>query len=491
MLERRSPYPAILAACLGVLIAADDQTVVVTILPSMMDDLELGINELDQVSWTITGYLLGYTAVMPLMGRISDVYGRRRIYLLAMAVFALGSVLVAVAQTLPALVAFRVVQAVGGGAVVPVTIAITGDLLPPHRRGMALGIVGASAEAGGVIGPLWGALIDNALDWRWVFWINAPLVALVMLLLMRLSPPSTRHSYAVDYRGGLLLALVLTVVTLSLSRWRDAPVIAGVGLALGGVLLLVYLWSQRISANPLTPSALFRRLTFSGANATHFLVGIALIIAMVTIPLGTDTVMGEEPLEGGLRLVRLTAAIPIGALLGGFASARLGYRVPTGVGLILSSVSFYFMSTWDLGLKDPIMTVHLVLGGLGFGLVIAPIAAAAINSVLAGDRGTAAALLTVMRMMGMTMGLAALTSWGTERFEVLAGQIPLRDPEYFQQLTSVGLKVFQGFFLAAMVVCLVALIPTWLMRGEKEIECTSETEKAASVGKGQGGYAGE
>ncbi|MFQ5933960.1 MAG: MFS transporter, partial [Dehalococcoidia bacterium] len=397
MLGIRSPYPAILAACLGVFIAADDQTVVVTILPSIMSEFRLGINELDQVSWTITGYLLGYTCVMPLMGRVSDVYGHRRVYLLAMGIFLVGSVLVAVAQNLPTLVAFRVFQAVGGGAVVPVTIALTGALLPPERRAAALGLVGASAEAGGVIGPLWGGLIDRVLDWRWVFWVNVPLVAITVVLLLLLAPSGIRQPQKVDYRGGVLLALVLIVVTLSLSRWRDAPALAGGGLALSGLLLFIYVLSQRKTSNPLTPSSLFRQAAFSAANGAHFLVGVALIIAMVTVPLMTDTVLGEEPLEGGLRLMRLTAAIPVGAVLGGLIAGRLGYRVPTGAGLLLSALGFYFLSGWELDISDPVMTIHLIIVGLGFGLVIAPIATAAINSVLKTDMGTAAALLTVIR----------------------------------------------------------------------------------------------
>ena len=410
------------------------------------------------------------------MGRVSDVYGHRRIYLLAMAIFAVGSVLVAVAQDLPSLVGFRVFQAIGGGAVVPVTIALTGDLLPARRRAIALGIVGAAAEAGGVIGPLWGALLDHYLDWRWVFWVNVPLVALVVGLLLLFTPSTSRHSNVVDYRGGVLLALVLTTITLSLSQWRGSTLLAALGLVAGGVILLVYVWSQRVSSDPLTPPSLFRRVTFSGANATHFLVGVALIIAMVTIPLMTDTVLGEKPLEGGFRLVRLTAAIPVGALLGGFISSRLGYRLPTIAGLLLSALSFYFMSGWDLSIDDPSMTVHLLIGGLGFGLVIAPIATAAINSVMAGDRGTAAAILTVMRMMGMTVGLAALTSWGTDRFDVLVTQVAVSfaEPEYAEELTGIGLEVFQGFFLAGMVVCLVALIPDLLMRGEKQLESSAE-----------------
>ncbi|MCH8087982.1 MAG: MFS transporter [Chloroflexi bacterium] len=469
LLNKNSPYPAILAACFGVFIAADDQTVIVTILPSIMSDFRLGIDDLGQVSWTVTGYLLGYTAVLPLMGRISDVHGHRRVYLLAMGIFLVGSVLAAMADGLWTLVGFRVIQAVGGGAVVPVTIAMIGDLLPPGRRGMALGIMGASAEMGGVIGPLWGSLIDRFLDWRWVFWMNVPLVIIVVVLIMLLAPSGRRYPRPVDYRGGLILALVMVLVTLALSRLGEAPVQAGAGLALGGLLLAGFLWSQSRASFPLTPLSLFRRVSFSAANASHFFVGAALIIAMVNIPLITDTVMGKEPLEGGLRLLRLTGAIPVGALAGGFAASRLGYRLPTAAGLLLGATSFYFLSTWDLDLSDPMMTVHLLIGGLGFGLVIAPIATAAINSVPPEDRGTAAALLTVMRMMGMIVGLAALTSWGTDRFDTLVRGIDLSlvDPGYINEVTSAGLTVFEGFFLTAMALCLLALVPTWLMRGEK------------------------
>ena len=474
---RIPPYVALIPVCAGVFIAADDQTVVVTVLPQIMLDMEVQINELDRASWTITGYLLGYVAAMPLLGRISDVWGHRRIYVWSMLLFMLGSAAVALTPSLGWLVAARVFQAVGAGALVPIAIAIVGDLFPPGRRGVPFGLIGASAEAGGVIGPLWGGIIIRYLDWPWVFWINIPLGAAVLVVLLLLLRPSPRYRAKVDYLGGLLIASSLATLTLGLARvGAPDPLMAGY-LAASAVSLALFLFRQRLAIEPLLPLSMFRGWTFSAANATHLLVGGALIIGMVTIPLMTNTVLGLPPLEGGLRLMRLTAAIPVGAVLGGFACQRLDYRVPTIAGLVLAALGFGFMSRWDLEVADPAMTLHLLTAGLGFGLVIAPIALAATNSVDVGLRGTAAGLITAMRMVGMTLGLATLTAWGTDRFQGLVAGIRLPFPlpgetaeqaqqriaEFDAGLSDAGLTLFNDFFLVAMGVCLVAIIPATLM----------------------------
>ena len=487
MIRTRSPYIPILAACFGVFIAADDQVVVVTILPSIMGDFRLGVDDLSQVSWIITAYLLGYTCGMPLIGKLSDVYGHRTVYVSAMLLFAVGSVLCAIANDLWPLVAFRVIQAVGGGAVIPVTIAMIGHLFPPGRRAPALGILGASAEFGGVIGPMWGALLDRFLDWRWVFWINVPLVAASILLLLLLVPGGTGQKTPVDYLGGFWIMLSLVLFTLSISRWPDYPPLAAAGIVLSLALAAGFIWRERRIPYPLIPPALFRRATFSGANLTHFFVGIGLIIAMVNVPLITNTVMGKEPLEGGLRLVRFTAAIPVGGILGGLAVSRLGYRLPTALGLALAAVSFFLMMGWDTSLTDPALTIHLVIGGFGFGLVIAPIAAAAVDSSPAAHRGSASGLLTVMRLMGMTVGLAAIAAWGTDRFDILVRDIdlPFTDPDYVSRVSEAGLSVFEGFFLVAFVVSLVALVPTFFMkRVSADVELAESPPRREEDGPG-------
>ncbi len=500
---RVSPYVALIPVLAGVFIAADDQTVVVTVLPQIMQDMKVLVTELDRLSWTVTGYLLGYLAAMPLIGRLSDTWGHRPLFVGSMAGFMVGSVAVALAPNLELLIVARVFQAVGAGALVPISIAIAGDLFPAGRRALPLGLIGASAEAGGVIGPLWGGLIPDYMDrlwanlwswdvlagfpgeswlgaapgWKWVFWINIPLAIAVLLLVGWLLGPSPRRAARVDYAGGVLIAVSLAFLTLGLARIDDIDMLMAAYLLGAGGALWLFVLRQRTFEEPLLPGIMFRATAFSAANATHLLVGGALIIAMVTIPLMANTVMGLSPLDGGLWLMRLTAAIPVGAVLGGLASQRMNYRVPTFAGLLLTSLGFLLMAQWDLQLSDPELTIHLALTGMGFGLLIAPIGLAATESVGEDNRGTAAAFITANRMVGMTLGLAALTAWGSGRFVGLVDgfRFPLqlqgetgaqyteRLVQYEAQVEGAGMNVFNEFFVIAMVVCLIALVPVALM----------------------------
>ncbi|MDP6100956.1 MAG: MFS transporter [Dehalococcoidia bacterium] len=464
----------------AVFLAALDQTVVVTALPSIMQDIRLPVTKLEKAMWIITGYLLGYTFAMPLMARLSDVYGRVRVFVVAMLLFMGGSVLVAAGESLSWLIGARVIQAIGGGATLPVTMAIAADIFPDRRRAMALGLIGAVAEAGGVLGPLYGGLLISFAGWRWIFWVNLPLGLLIVVLLVWLMPPTPRLRVPVDYVGGLLIAGCLALLTFGL--WQEVgnvrPLWQTAGLVAASLALLAaFTMRERWATYPLLELSLFRRLTFAAANGAHLLVGGALMIAMVNVPLMTDTVLGQPPLEGGLRLMRLSGAIPFGAVVGGFLCGRFGYRIPMLLGLGLTSLGFYWLSGWGLDIADPAMTVHLATTGFGFGLVIAPISAAVIDQVGEARRGVAAAVVTLSRMVGMMVGLSVLTSWGMGRYGAVTSAIPFPFPQagetaaqaqqrlilYQEQVTQATLGLFNNLFLAAAVVTAMALLPAILM----------------------------
>lgn len=478
-----SPYKLLIPLCFGVFIAADDMTVVVTLLPDMMADLRVGVSELDRASWTITGFLIGFTAAMPLMGRISDRAGYRLAFLAALAVFTLGSALVALSPQMPGwlyggppefswMVGMRVFQAIGGGALIPISIAAVGELVDARHRAIAYGLVGASAEAGGVFGPLWGGGITTWLSWEWAFWLNIPLTVAAAVWIMRNPPGKRNKNVKVDVPAGLVFAAALALLTVGLVRIGRPDALMAISLALtAGLVLLLVVMNTR-SRDALFPRPLFRLPSFNFANTTHFLVGAVLIIGMVTVPLMAATVFGKSPIEGGLQLLRMTVAIGVGAVIGGIVTQRFGPRGPAMVGLVVTSLGFLLMSGWTVEVAEPMLTVHLVITGLGLGLLVSPIAETALFRVVDYQRGAASALITVSRMVGMTAGLAVMTALGTVQFQQLVADVPAfsLDPDVQKQIvesaTNAGMDVFTRFYQYAAALSVLALVPAFLMTRE-------------------------
>ena len=551
--ERRVALAALIIACTGVFITALDQTVVVTVLPKIIADpgINIPFTQLDHAAWIISAYLLGFIIAMPLMGRVSDIYGRRRILLLCLSIFGFGSILCGLAPTLgqvldlsflssfgmdvssPGLILLicaRFIQAIGGGAVVPVAMAIVSDFYGKERLALALGIVGAVTEAGGVIGPLYGALIVQHLGWTYIFYLNAPIVLTLMVGAWLLIPKGKRLREGIDWLGAILLGLTLTCLSLGLAQQGTelGPTAANsanpqnnpVSLILALVFLLAFIvveliprWRvPRISFSrrfpllrlrliqetrwPVVDLSLFKRLPFSASSIVSLFVGAALIIAMADIPLFVDTVLSRQineadiPLVSGLALLRLTAMIPVGALLGGWLSSRISCRFTGVLGLLFVATGFYLMSRWPMNVDWTQITISTITAGFGFGLVIAPISTTAIKAVRATQAGIGAAIVTSLRMIGMMLGLAALTSWALAYFKHLASQFPSLpstattdqfakwSQDYANHLIISAHSVYSAVFFATMILCLIAIIPAIFLWGNKqpvELLATSTT----------------
>ena len=370
-----SSQPVVLGIlCLGVFSTALDQTVVVAALPSVMVDLEIPLTDLDKASWIVTGYLVSYTVAMPLAGRLSDVYGRVRMFQAALVVFAIGSALVALAPNFPWVVSARVLQAVGGGATVPIGLAMAVGVVAPEKRGIALGLVAASAEAGSVLGPLYGGAIIELIGWRWIFWLDVP-QSFILIALLAILPNVANPESKMDYLGALALGGALTVLTVGLSQrsiFSGESVYPYLMVAFGVSLVVALVVVERHAVQPLLASFLYRSRAFLSSNITQFLVGVALIIALVAVPLMAGTVMGKRAWESALHLVRLTAAIPVGAVVGGYILRWTGVREVCITGLVFMGTGLLMMSGWETEVEEIRLTAPLVAAGLGFGLVIPP-----------------------------------------------------------------------------------------------------------------------
>jgi MFS family permease len=507
----RSPKMALAAltvACLSVFITALDQTVVVTALPQIITNLQIPITQLDHAAWIISAYLLGFVVAMPLMGRVSDIYGRRRIFQLCLIIFGLGSLFCAIAPQLGQLmnlrflsvlqidtsspgliwlIAARLFQAIGGGAIVPVSMAIASDFYGQKRLGLALGLIGAMTEAGGALGPLYGALSVASLGWQYIFYFNIPLVIILMVVAWKLIPPGKRLHEGIDWIGALLLGLMLTCLSLGLAQQgttlgplspnQPTPQNNPIALVLAVVFLIAFILVERRVRWPVVELVLFKRLAFSATSLVSLLVGAALIIAMADIPIFIDTVLQGQVLDSGLALLRLTAMIPIGALLGGWLCSRITSRLTAVLGLLFTSIGFFLMSRWPLTVDWTQITTSTIIAGFGFGLVIAPISTTAINAVKTQQAGMSSAIVTALRMVGMTLGLAALTSWALAYFKDLAAQYPSLPSKptsaeftswalgYATHLVQSAYTVYTSVFFLSMIICLIAIIPALFLWG--------------------------
>lgn len=472
----------------GLFVAALDAYLVVTLLPAMTADVGLTIDRFEQATPIVTGFLCGYVIAMPLLGAYSDVRGRAPVYALCMAVFAAGSVVTATAGLLsfaglPWLVAGRLLQGLGGGGLVPLSLALAADLYRNGRRTLALGSVSALQEAGSVFGPLYGATLASAASalggWRFVFWLNLPLAAVCATGLLIASrdrgTPSKPAPDSIDWKSAVLLGLGLGLLVVAL--YPDDPTnraTSGLFIPLGSLSLIVlalYGWRQVRTLEPLIPRALLRSRRFIGVGAANLLIGAALMVALVDVPILGRLVFSLDQLGSGLLLTQFLLGVPIGAVLGGLLAGRIGGRLTAVLGMVCSAAAFLQMSGWqagELALRvGPIRPADIALGacGLGFGLVIAPLTAAVLELTRAQNHGLASSLVVLARVMGMLVGLSALTAFGLFRFRQILGTPQLTDPDVRSRVDHLArlvaaafLQEYREIFTIAAGLCILAAV---------------------------------
>ncbi|GAA3083421.1 MFS transporter [Streptosporangium carneum] len=487
----------------AVLLAALDAYVVVTVLVDIARDVDVPLNHLERATPVVSGFLLGYIAAMPLLGQLSDRYGRRPLIHLCLAGFATGSVVTALAETVPWLVAGRGLQGVAGGALLPITMALVGDLWDERARPVALGAVGAAQELGSVLGPLYGAamatLVPTALEvggtqlggWRSIFWLNVPLVAVAAIAVQRCVPAPERAPTGkarVDVPGGLLLALALGLLvaglynpdpgTSVLPPW--GPVMVGTGAA---ALAAFAVWETRAKTRLIDMTGV-RRAPFLATLGVSLISGAALLVTLVDVQLCAQTLLGLGSLDGALVLSRFLLALSVAALLGGVVARRYGERAVAVAGLALATIGYVRIGQWPLALAEAghRLDVDLVVAGLGLGAVIAPVSSAVLLVTPAARHGVASAAVVVARMMGMLLGVAGLSAWGFHRFQTLTADLdtPLpfgvapavyarRLADYEREIRAALHTEYSEIFLLTAALCAVGvLVASLLPRGAKD-----------------------
>ena len=559
VLDRRSRL--LLGFCAAaVAFAAIDTYVVVLALPDMMAAVSIPVDELQRAAPIVSGFLLGYVAMLPLIGRIADLRGQVPVLAASLAVFAVGSLTTAISYDLTTMVIGRFLQGAGGGGLVPATMALVAALYPIEQRGLPLGIVSAVQEIGSVLGPLFGALVLAFGSWRTIFAVNLAVGVLLVVAVRTLwrkpgldkfSPSGSDHpspgtAGRPDLLGGLAGVVLLAAAFLVFvqpaelkrdltwgqlfipyvdggNRWvtpvgviaagaavvlllrcafarrpivdvrgwfrsaQDADLVGAtlLAVALGGIVLAFasadpevavfnprggwFLLGAGLAAAafvvhllradaPIIPRAALAAIPAWGSLLVSFLVGWALIAALVDIPLfARTTTHRDSQLGAALVLLRFLVALPVGAVVGGYLIRRLPAGVITAVGMVMAAGGFFWMAQWgETSLDGLASNVPLVVGGLGFGLALAPVNAAILSTTAHDTHGLASALVVVARMVGMLVGISVLTTWGLHQLH----EEHLDHPDL--GLTDLAIvqeqSVFTGAAAAALLAAVLALV---------------------------------
>jgi EmrB/QacA subfamily drug resistance transporter len=506
-------WAALVFASLGVLLGGAELMVVAIALPAIVADFG-GWADLGRVSWIINAYLLAYVVAMPLAGRGADLWGARRLYVVALLLFVIGSAgagwsrFAGPDDGLAWLVGWRVVQGFGGGALVPLSMALASHLFAGRARAAALGLEGAATYVGMAIGPAYGAWVllhfrlpIPGLDiaaWQWIFWLNVPIGIVTMLLIYVVAGgiETPRVGARIDLAGALLLSLALVAgigaVTMSGSvGWSDPLVAAGLLVSLAAVV--AFAWLELRLRSPLVDLRLFRDRAFAAANGVSLMTGYTLATAIIGGPVFVNRVLFGSETQASAALTALTLAIAGGALVGGVLTGLLGERIVSMLGVAGTAVGIGLALEWGVDTGLDVLVRDLAIYGAGFGLTVSPRATAAVEAAGAGAYGVASAMLQITRTIGMSMGLALLTSIGQNRIDELTELIndPARrdmlvtqlgrpdfvgvDPQASLALVALLESWSQGeaagvlrlVFLIALGVAVATLLPAWFVRGRR------------------------
>jgi EmrB/QacA subfamily drug resistance transporter len=403
---------------LGMFLAALDQTVVSTAIKTIGNDL----HDLTAQAWVTTAFLITSTIAALLFGKLSDLYGRKRLFMLSIVIFVAGSALCGLSTSMYELAAFRAFQGIGAGGIMPLALAVIGDIIPPRERARYQGYMMATFASASVLGPVIGGLLAGTSDvlgvagWRWIFYINVPIAAAALLVVARvLKLDYVRRERRIDWLGSLMLVVGLVpilVVAEQGQSWGWSSPAAFACYVLGVAGLTLFIWIQhRMGDDALLPLRLFRSPTFSVASGQVSIVGMAMFGGLSVIPLYLQIVRGASPTKSGLLLLPLVAGLMLASLVAGRLIARTGrYKVFPVVGSVLMLIGAALLVT--LGADTPLWRTDIFVAvfGIGLGLNMQSLVLAMQNAVPAKDMGIASASSTFFRSIGGTLGTAIFLS---------------------------------------------------------------------------------
>lgn len=507
------PRRRLLVVMGGVLVvmflSALDQTVVSTALPRIVGEL----GGVEQLSWVVTAYLLASTVTIPLYGKLSDLHGRRAMFVLAIAIFLVGSALAGTSRGMTELIVYRGVQGIGAGGIWPLSMALVGDVIAPRDRGRWQGVMSAVFALSSVLGPAIGGTLTDHASWRWIFFLNVPLAGGAIVVVLRaLDIPFERRQHRIDFWGAALLAggtsalLLVFVWGGTTHPWGSAVVL---GMLTGAAVLLSWFFArERRAPEPILPLSLFRNHTVSITSAVSFLIGAGLFGTALFMPLFVQGVIGASATRSGAIITPFMLGVIVTNAGGGWLISRTGrYKALPVAGAGLLIVGFWLLTTMGRGTTDAEAVRNMVVLGLGMGLILPVMVIAAQNAVPRSELGVATGMINFARSIGATIGVAGLGAIFTHRLHGLlaaaGGPALLREPralvepsalaalppEAVEHLRGAMATALHGVFLVGIPVGVAILAATLLLR-ERPLRTTPHVGVAEELAPGASAAAG-
>jgi EmrB/QacA subfamily drug resistance transporter len=426
-LSRRRLFSILLGVILGMLLAALDQTIVGTALPRIVANL----GGLDHYAWVVTAYLLASTVSIPIWGKLSDIYGRRTFFILGMVIFLIGSALAGTSQNMTQLIIYRGIQGVGAGAMMPIALAIIGDIFPPAERGKWQGLIVAVFGLASIVGPTLGGWITDNWGWRWVFYVNMPVGVIAILTAGIVMPKIViRRQHVIDYLG--VVTLIAGAVPLLLAfSWAGTQYAWGSWQIIGSfifsaVMLVIFVLVERRAAEPIISPQLFKNSIFSISTIAMFLVSAGMFGAILYLPLFVQGVLGNSATNSGLVLTPLMLGFIFSSIVGGQLLSRTGrYKILAMIGFIIAAIGMFLLSRMTPTTTQGEVVRNMLVTGLGIGVMMSLFTIVVQNAFPYRQLGEVTASLTFFRSIGSTMGVAVMGTIMTNGFQnALQSNIP-------------------------------------------------------------------
>nr|WP_257786620.1 MDR family MFS transporter [Paenibacillus crassostreae] len=406
---------------LAIFMSAIDNTIVATAMGTIVSDL----GGFDKFVWVTSAYMITTMAGMPIFGKLSDMYGRKRFFIFGLTVFLLGSILCGFSQSIEQLSVFRAIQGIGGGALMPIAFTIIFDIFPPENRGKMTGLLGAVFGAASVVGPLLGAYITDYVGWEWIFYINVPIGIVSFLLIVRSYHESKQLvKQKIDWWGAstLVIAVISLMFALELGgkeyAWNSSLII--LLFAVFAVCFIAFFFIELKAKEPILPFWLFKRRLFAASQILAFLYGGTFIVLTVYIPIFVQAVYGGSATNAGLVLTPMMLGSVVGSSIGGIFSTKTSYRNLMIISVISYFAGMFMLSTLTPDIARAFLTMFMIIVGFGMGFSFSLLPISTVHNLEPRFRGTANSTNQFLRSLGMTLGI---TIFGTIQGNIFTSKL--------------------------------------------------------------------